>query len=465
VSRRDPHAPLEAHAKCAAGNGGVAGCALASDEKRVLTTWLTHERRGPNRIRYEVHLHSNGSDTQTRVCFDVDSPFPLELPERADAALLVALFPALHHGGSLRVKGVVSPLLLRNLLDLQGIWIRARPDRYRPFRVETEGVCDAVPAGAQRKAVLPLSGGLDSLLALCRHTDPRRPLGDATTELGACLFLPGFSPREDRKAEYPAAIAKVRRIAARRGLPLVVAETNFPRVVRWIKDSHGALLAGAMTLLSPHFRGGLIGGSVPHVLPEFPVWGSAAQIDPFFSSDGFEIRDDGGDLLRELKSAAILHYPDMLDELMVCFKVPGMAANCCRCEKCTRTMLSLLAAGGEIPPRAFPEGLDLERVGVGIRGKMGYVAPTLRLAGSRRVTHPAFRLLRRRYAVHRAGYLLRYAVTRALPWVDLIRKDVHPPPWLLARKARAAQSSSGRLAWRDAEEVERKQKQWARGAR
>jgi hypothetical protein len=219
--------------------------------------------------------------------------------------------------------------------------------------------------------------------------------------------------------------------------------------VRWGDDAHGALLAAAMTLLAPSFRRGIIAGSVPHVFRRFPVWGSAASIDPFFSSDGFEIRDHGGDLVRSLKAAALARYPEMLGRLVVCFKRPGIAGNCGRCEKCTRTMLSFLAAGSGIPADAFPSGLDVELAGKRLRGMLEYARPTLELARARGVRHPALERLRRRYRLAQAKLAARYAITRALPWVDLLEPDGFPPRWLIQRRARDAARAARGLSWRE----------------
>jgi hypothetical protein len=432
-------------------HGGVAGFSLPEDEGRTLEAALHAERRGESRVRYEVRLSIPESAASAVVFYDFESPFPLETPERADAALLVALFPALRHGGTLRVKGVLSPLLVRNLLDLQAVWVRARPDRYRPFRLECEGQSDAVPPRASPRAVLPFTGGLDSTLALARHTDPSRPLGGATVDVGACLFLPGFAPRKHRSAEYAAATQQVRETAALRGMPLVVAETNFSEVIRWGVDAHGALLTTALTLLAPHFRMGLVGGSVPHSYPVFPVWGSAPHLDPFHSSDGFEIRNDGGDMVRVLKCAAIGRYPDLLERLVVCFRVPGLVGNCCRCEKCTRTMVEFLAAGLEIPKAAFPEGLDLRLVGKHLRQGMAYALQSLDAARENGVRHPALGRLRRACRLQRVKYAGRWALTRALPWVDLIGRRGWPPVWLLRRYARADRRRPRGLPWNEPE--------------
>ena len=229
----------------------------------------------------------------------------------------------------------------------------------------------------------------------------------------------------------------------------MVAETNFRDVVHWVYDSHGALLAAAMTLLSPHFRRGIIAGSVPHVFRGFPVWGSAASLDPFFSSDGFEIRDHGGDLVRSLKAAALVRYPEMLGRLVVCSKLPGIAGNCGRCEKCTRSMLSFLAAGAGIPSDAFPSGLDVERVGKRLRGMLEYARPTLELARARGARHPALRRLRRHYRLAQAKLAVRYAITRTFPWIDLLGPDGFPPKWLIQRRARTAARATRGLSWRE----------------
>jgi hypothetical protein len=47
--------------------------------------------------------------------------------------------------------------------------------------------------------------------------------------------------------------------------------------------------------------------------------------------------------------------------LHVCLVTQGRHANCCRCEKCVRTILSFRAAGIELPP-TFEEDVSLRHI-------------------------------------------------------------------------------------------------------
>jgi hypothetical protein len=100
-------------------------------------------------------------------------------------------------------------------------------------------------------------------------------------------------------------------------------------------------------------------------------------------------------------------------------------------------MLNFIAIGSEIPP-AFPTGIDLSRVGKRSRSYAGlmWAAHTSWHGHEMGVRHPALRRLRRKYVARSIDYALRSAITRCLPWVDLMERDPDYPRWLVLRRAR-----------------------------
>jgi hypothetical protein len=100
-------------------------------------------------------------------------------------------------------------------------------------------------------------------------------------------------------------------------------------------------------------------------------------------------------------------------------------------------MLNFIASGSEIPA-AFPTGIDLKRIGKRSRTyvELMWAAHTIRHGKEMGVHHPALRRLRRKYIVRSIGYALRSAITRCLPWVDLMERDSDYPRWLVLRRAR-----------------------------
>jgi len=423
-------------------HGGVAGFPYAEDEHLRLGISAAYRQTAPERFRAEIRLEPEDAGQPRTIHFDVVGPFEVSPPALADAALLIGLFPAMLRGGQVHVEGEVSRRLARNLIDLQAIWLKARPERYRPFRLTATRFVDGPVGGAAggSGAIMPFSGGVDSMVTLCRQSDPERSLGGAAVDLQAGLFLPGFAPSPAHRDQYQAITARVRRAAASRGLPLIVAETNFTECVPYSMDNHGSLLAGALHLFSERFPVGLIAASYPHQVPVLPYFGSLPHIDPFCSSAAMEIRNDGGDLTRDEKCAALSRDPDVLDHLNVCFEFRPERTNCCRCAKCTRTMLNFLAAGEEIPEKAFPLGLELKRVGrkLTVMRPMEAAQTSLHTAREQGVRHPALRRLARRVRVARLKVALRTALTWLLPRVDLLEEDYAVPRWLVERRARAA---------------------------
>jgi hypothetical protein len=426
---------MREHILAAKANGVLAGRPLPEDEGRSVGASWSWERTSPTGIHHVVRIErSHAQDLD--ISFAVESPFALDPPPLADFALLTAIFPAMQHGGHLNVAGEVSGLLLRNMLDVQSIWIRMRPDEFRPVSVSADSVREDFVSPHPRRAILPLSAGLDSMYSLFRHTDPARPLGPAAADLEAALFIDGVIAFASGLWSSAALKEKVRECAALRDLPVVVVRTNWEDHVDTYY-SHGAMLSACITVLSSHFGLGLVGAAPAHAFLEYPVFGSAACVDVFYGSAGTEIRSDGADLTREQKAAALTAYPEALEHIYVCIARRRRIRNCGRCEKCVRTMLSFIASGSEIPP-AFPSGIDLTRIGKRFRAYMvlNWAAHTSWCGQEMGVHHPALRTLRRKYIARSIDYALRSAITRCLPWVDLMQRDPDYPRWLVLRRAR-----------------------------
>jgi hypothetical protein len=66
---------------------------------------------------------------------------------------------------------------------------------------------------------------------------------------------------------------------------------------------------------------------------------------------------DGAEATRPEKVAVIADWPEACRYLRVCWESGDPARNCCRCEKCTRTILNFRAAGRP-RPEAFPTDVD-----------------------------------------------------------------------------------------------------------
>ena len=131
--------------------------------------------------------------------------------------------------------------------------------------------------------------------------------------------------------------------------------------------------------------------------------------DPLLGSDALRIIHDGARFTRDEKLAQLAAWPQGLDALRVCWQGLQRDRNCCRCEKCLRTMINIRLL--EMPmPASFPESLNAERIAavklgateiriwqrlIALRKKQG-LAPELSAAMRQLVVRMRIRQWRRR---------------------------------------------------------------------
>jgi hypothetical protein len=196
----------------------------------------------------------------------------------------------------------------------------------------------AVIHDAPREATaLCFSGGLDSFYTLLRGPHRAEVL---VTGIGYDVKLP--DARRIAKVKD-----SVRAVAAEMGIREVFVTTNLRehdvfRAVGW-ERSHGGALAALGHLLSEQVGRLEISSSYPRVYDH--PWGSRWDIDPYFSSAVLTIDHIGAELRWAQKLCAIAHEDLVRRHLRVCWQNLNDDLNCCRCEKCVRTMLMLTLCG------------------------------------------------------------------------------------------------------------------------
>ena len=80
-------------------------------------------------------------------------------------------------------------------------------------------------------------------------------------------------------------------------------------------------------------------------------------------------------------------------------------------------MLCCIAAGQEVPS-AFPDGLRLQDIGIGMGNRAGLLWASEIIASAQRwgtSNHPAMRRLRRRYRIKRAKVAVKNRLSQILP--------------------------------------------------
>ena len=108
--------------------------------------------------------------------------------------------------------------------------------------------------------------------------------------------------------------------------------------------------ARCFRLFSRRFSEGLIGQTFTYGELRHVAEGVNALTDPLLSSDSFQIVPDGAAFERADKIETMRDWDEFLRNARVCWQGPQKDRNCCRCEKCVRSILTFRALGLGLPP-------------------------------------------------------------------------------------------------------------------
>jgi hypothetical protein len=327
-----------------------------SDGGPRLPTAVRSVSASEGELRFSVEIAGRERDLR----FDIDPP----IVPNADVTIPAVLLPAMTQGAPLRLAQPVDPGLLRNLPDLQAIfsaWAREWPyPQGLPREIEVDAVpAHAAPLPADRGVAAFFSGGVDSFSTLLSHP-----------EITHLIFVHGLDLPLERRELAVAVIERLADAAHRLGKSWITVETDARRLgdefVPWV-GYFGSILASVARLLSPIV-------SRVYVASESPYRGlyrrgSHPLIDHLWGGDAVDIVYDGARFTRAEKVTRIAGDEVARRALRVCWENRGSAYNCCRCEKCLRTMVALEALGVLAKFETFREPLDLDAVAAVVPGK------------------------------------------------------------------------------------------------
>ena len=268
--------------------------------------------------KYEIFIRSNCLPNQSGL----------------EAAVPLALLAAMRLKRPIHVKGALSRSFVEGVKEVMAIY-ESSFDCFSSVEITADHIYEANAEPGHRKASF-FSGGVDSFYTLL--TSPEK-LTDLVVIHGFDIDLRDT----DRREKVHQMTAEV---AAQMGMRLIEIESNFSKIIKdyglWLEHGHGLALVSVARALAGEISQIKIPGSF--TINEQKPWGSSLKVDPKFSDERLQIIHDASDAERIGKIETIIKYPITLKYLRVCgdIKYDGMY-NCCRCEKCVRTMCSLYA--------------------------------------------------------------------------------------------------------------------------
>ena len=193
------------------------------------------------------------------------------------------------------------------------------------------------------------SGGVDSFYTLLQHQEEITHL---------CLIYGMDIPLDDM--EYRTGVARRVQEAGRRlGKQVIEVETNITSFMDPFvspKAGYGVILRTAAMLLDGFEKFYIPSTySGANLAPD----GTHPVLDPLWNTRRLSFVHDGCELTRFRKTEYVSRDPVTYDILRVCWMHSSGKHNCCRCEKCVRTMIALQALDRLDRFSVFPRPLDL----------------------------------------------------------------------------------------------------------
>jgi hypothetical protein len=212
----------------------------------------------------------------------------------------------------------------------------------------------------QPKAIgASFSGGVDSFYLLYRHLNQNQPLNDY--RVSHALFINGFDITRADRRKYVALFKNYRQLLAKFQIELIPLETNLAStVIPWLEYRifYAPVLLGSALAYGGLFKRFIFSNSRHYTQEQV---NSHPLADRLLSTEKLELVHFGATMSREQKLAAIHTWWPAQKALRVCGIPNQETANCCRCEKCVRTMLPLYALDSMQQFETFHDPLKSDR--------------------------------------------------------------------------------------------------------
>lgn len=290
------------------------------------------------RIVYRVQVGARSFDLYIQSASLVEQP-------GLEAALPLALLPAMRLGQPIHVEGALSEAFLEGAGRVVDYYA-ANFEGFSAVPITADSYYKAETNASSRKASF-FSGGVDSFFTLLK----------AKNQLTDMITIRGFDMSLSDSDRWQKTSASAQAVADELGLQFHEVECNFGSIIKeygsWVQHGHGMVLACIARSLAGLLGEVIIPGTddINHQIP----WGSSIFTDPQYSDERLSIVHDACEANRSDKTIALANEPLALKYLRVC---PGVKNdgnyNCCRCEKCLRTMVPFYALGVLDSVSAFP---------------------------------------------------------------------------------------------------------------
>jgi hypothetical protein len=354
------------------------------------------EQDGQTQLTFFLELPNN---ERIEAWYRIDDQPKATILESCDPFVMPSVFMAMETGSDLHVHGQVSPSLLRNLDELQSIWKMWRPGKYTKVELSADREQE-LQLPPRSRALVTYSGGVDSCFTYWRH---RKGLAGRQShpDLDG-LMINGFDIRLNQPEVSHRIYCRQREILENQGSSLMNMTSNLKKIGINFEDAQSSILASCLMLFGKTYSTGFIAASNVYDDLHLP-WGTNPLTDRLFTSSSFETIHDGV-FQRIHKIKEISDWPEAVRYLRVCLRGKERDVNCCKCEKCVRTILEFRILGLGLP-ECFSEDVNnrqIRRLKYAYPARFIYYRDLLKIAEKQGLHEPWINALRTSYRINRA---------------------------------------------------------------
>ncbi len=297
-------------------------------------------------VTYAVTVNRSTAG-QEQLWYRLSARYRSMVSDRADAAVVALLIPAMKDGTDIIVDGPVTDELVFNINNEYQTILRSAIPGLKRVTVHASRECPTEPAA--EGVATGFSAGVDSYAVLADHfLNPHVPHSLRLTHL---LYNNVGSHGTGGEATFQRRLARAKQTAVTLGLELISVNSNMDQFYfgRFsFQQTHTPRNSSVPLLLQSGIGKFLYASTVPFANVGVREAYDLSVCDPIslpvLSTTAVEMRSSGSQYTRVEKTLRVAEVPESHSSLDVCVSPDG-DPNCSVCWKCMRTELTLDIAG------------------------------------------------------------------------------------------------------------------------
>lgn len=296
-----------------------------------------------DQLIYSAEVVRDRGDDYT-LTFTVPTTYQDWVTDRADAALITCLMPAMRRGEDITVEGVVTDELWYHLShDYQSL-LRRQKRKLNHISIHAEQLAPASEQD-QQEVITGFSAGVDSWQVLAQYYYAQNV--PARLRITHLLYNDLGSHGKGGAELFARRLQNITALAHKVGLPVLPVQSNMEPLFgaeRYV-GTHTVRNAAVPWLLQNKTRHFYYASAFDYSGVRIAPSRAMAEADvaalPLLSSSGLTLSSVGSSHSRVQKTLSLVDIPDTYEGLDVCISPREGSTNCSRCWKCHRTMLTL----------------------------------------------------------------------------------------------------------------------------